>query len=124
MVEMVKFLPPKEKTVAESNGSVAAMDQTKAAQAELDRLQERVLELETELGHRSWNPGDFYRLPTVSSAPAVVGQVVTLAENGRPFQVIEAAEPDLMASVPTVRELRAGLAPNVIGCDEPTWWPL
>lgn len=91
---------------------------------ELLRLQERVIELETELGHRSWKSGDFYRLPTISGAPAVLGQVVTLAESGRPFQVIEAAEPGLMASIPMVRELRDGLAPNVVPCDEPTWWPL
>lgn len=93
-------------------------------QEELLRLQERVIELETELGHRSWKSGDFYRLPTVSGAPSVLGQVVTLAESGRPFQVIEAAEPGLMASIPMVRELRDGLAPNVVPCDEPEWWPL
>jgi|GEM_PF-2059211 len=94
------------------------------AKAELDRLQQRVRELETELGHRSWNSGDFYCLPTVSSAPMVVGQVITLAASGRPFQVIEAAEPALMESVPTVRQLREGLASNVVGCDKPEWWPL
>ena len=95
-----------------------------AAQAELLRLQERVMELETELGQRSWKSGDFYQLPTLSGAPAVLGQVVTLAESGRPFQVIEAAEPDLMPSIPTVRQLREGLAPNVVQCDKPEWWPL
>ena len=71
-----------------------------ATQAELLRLQERVVELETELGQRSWKPGDFYRLPTIAAAPAVVGQVVTLAPSGMPFQVIEAAEPGLMESIP------------------------
>ncbi len=95
-----------------------------STQEELLRLQQRVVELETELGHRSWSPGDFYQLPTVAPAPRVIGQVVTIAENGRPFQVIEAAEPDLMTSIPTVRELRDGLAPNVATCDEPDWWPL
>lgn len=95
-----------------------------AAQSELLRLQERVLELETELGHRSWAVGDFYRVPTVPGAPGVLGQVVTLAQSGRPLQVIEAAEPGLMASVPMVRQLREGLAPNVVSCDEPEWWPL
>ena len=97
---------------------------TDAAQAELLRLQERVIELETELGQRSWNSGDFYRMPTVSGAPAVVGQVITLAQNGKPFQVIEAAEPGLMASIPIVRQLHDGLAPNVVPSDEPSWWPL
>lgn len=95
-----------------------------AAQSELLRLQERVLELETELGQRSWKSGDFYQLPTISGAPTVLGQVVTLGENGKPFQVIEAAEPALMSSIPTVRQLRDGLAPNVIECDKPEWWPL
>ena len=32
------------------------------------RLQERVLELEAELGQRSWKVGDFYRVPTASGA--------------------------------------------------------
>ncbi len=95
-----------------------------AAQAELLRLQARVLELETEIGHRSWKVGDFYCVPTVSGTPSVFGQVVTIADSGRPHQVIEAAEPDLMTSVPTVRQLREGLAPNVQSCDEPAWWPL
>jgi len=95
-----------------------------ATQAELLRLQERVLELETELGQRSWKSGDFYRLPTISGAPTVLGQVVTLAENGKPFQVIEAAEPDLMTSIPTIRTLRDGLAPNVVESGKPEWWPL
>ncbi len=99
-------------------------DDNAEVQAELDRLQSRVLELESELGHRSWSSADFYSLPTAPSAPMVVGQVVTLAESGRPLHVIEAAEPDLMASVPTVRELRDGLPVNAIACDEPTWWPL
>lgn len=95
-----------------------------ATQDELLRLQERVLELETELGHRSWKVGDFYRVPTATGAPVVFGQVVTVAHNGRPFQVIEAAEPGLMGSVPSVRELGDGLAPNVVACDKPDWWPL
>lgn len=95
-----------------------------ATEAELRRLQERVQELEAELGHRSWRVGDFYRMPTVAGAPEVLGQVVTVAQSGRPFQVIEAAEPGLMASVPMVRELRDGLASNVVGCDKPQWWPL
>lgn len=103
---------------AESEGTA------ETTQAELLRLQERVLELETELGQRSWKSGDFYRLPTISGAPAVLGQVVTLADSGRPFQVIEAAEPDLMSSIPTIRQLRAGLEPNVVACDKPEWWPL
>jgi len=94
------------------------------AQAELVRLQERVLELETELGHRSWKVGDFYCVPTVSGTPSVFGQVVTIAANGRPLQVIEAAEPSLMASIPMVRALGDGLAPNVASCDKPEWWPL
>ena len=98
--------------------------EVEATQAELLRLQERVLELETELGHRSWKVGDFYRVPTASGAPSVLGQVVTVAQNGRPFQVIEAAEPGLMPSIPSVRQLREGLAPNVVSCDEPEWWPL
>lgn len=93
-------------------------------QEELLRLQERVLELETELGQRSWKSGDFYQLPTISTAPGVVGQVVTLATNGRPFQVIEAAEPGLMASMPTIRELRDGLSPHTSSCSRPDWWPL
>lgn len=93
-------------------------------QAELLRLQERVLELEVELGHRSWKVGDFYRVPTVSGAPEVIGQVVAFSPNGRPFQVIEAAEPGLMASIPSVRALHDGLAPNVVRCDKPNWWPL
>lgn len=105
----------------ESKGAPAEVE---ATHAELLRLQERVLELETELGQRSWNSGDFYRLPTVASAPAVHGQVVTLAQNGRPFQVIEAAEPGLMASIPIVRQLSDGLAANVVECSEPDWWPL
>lgn len=94
------------------------------ADAELDRLQKRVAELETELGYTSWTPGDFYRLPTVEEAPAVIGQVLTLAGSGRPFQVVEAAAPDLMDSVPQVRELREGLPANVAACDKPDWWPL
>jgi len=100
------------------------VDGIDATKAELLRLQERVLELETELGHRSWTVGDFYRVPTVAGAPSVVGQVVTLAPNGRPLQVIEAAEPGLMASIPTVRALREGLDLNVVSCAEPEWWPL
>ena len=107
-----------------ADNSPSADTEVEATQAELLRLQERVLELETELGQRSWNSGDFYRLPTVASAPAVYGQVVTLAQTGRPFQVIEAAEPGLMASVPIVRELSDGLAPNVVECVKPQWWPL
>ena len=95
-----------------------------ATQEELMRLQERVLELEAELGQRSWKVGDFYRVPTASGAPSVLGQVVTLAPTGRPFQVIEAAEPGLMDSIPTVRQLGDGLVPNVVGCDKPSWWPL
>ncbi len=95
-----------------------------AAQAELLRLQARVLELETELGSRSWKVGDFYRVPTVSGAPVVLGQVITISHTGRPFQVVEAAEPGLMASIPSVRELHDGLSPNVVGCDKPDWWPL
>ena len=95
-----------------------------AAQSELLRLQERVLELETELGQRSWKVGDFYRVPTLSGAPAVLGQVVTVASNGRPFQVIEAAEPGLMPSIPVVRELRDGLAPHIMSSEKPEWWPL
>lgn len=95
-----------------------------ATEAELRRLQERVQELETELGHRSWKVADFYRVPTAKGAPMVLGQVVSVAPNGRPFQVIEAAEPGLMESVPMVRELRNGLAPNVVSCDKPQWWPL
>lgn len=95
-----------------------------STQEELARLQERVLELEAELGQRSWKVGDFYRAPTAAGAPAVVGQVVTLAHTGRPFQVIEAAEPGLMHPVPAVRQLGDGLAPNVVACDKPTWWPL
>ncbi len=95
-----------------------------AAQSELLRLQARVQELETELGHRSWNVGDFYCVPTLSGTPSVFGQVVTLAGSGRPHQVIEAAEPSLMASVPTVRQLSDGLAQTVQSCDEPHWWPL
>lgn len=103
-----------------STGVVAESD----AQAELLRLQQRVAELETELEQRSWHPGEFYRLPTLASAPAVVGQVVTLAESGKPHHVIEAAEPDLMTSIPVVRVLSDGLAGNVVSCDEPDWWPL
>lgn len=95
-----------------------------AAQAELLRLQERVTELEAELGQRSWKPGDFYRMPTTIGVPEVFGQVVTLAPSGVPFQTIEAAEPALMESIPVVRQLHAGLPPNVEACDEPTWWPL
>ncbi len=95
-----------------------------AAEAELQRLHERVLELETELGHRSWNVGDFYCVPTVSGTPSVCGQVVTIADSGRPFQVIEAAEPSFMASIPVVRQLHEGLASNMVSCDEPDWWPL
>ena len=95
-----------------------------ASEAELLRLQERVLELEAELGHRSWKVGDFYRMATVPGTPAVVGQGVTVAQSGRPFQVIEAAEPDLMQSVPVVRSLTNGLASNVVGCAKPNWWPL
>ena len=95
-----------------------------ASEAELLRLQQRVLELEAELGHRSWKVGDFYRIPTVPGTPAVMGQVVTVAQNGRPFQVIEAAEPDLMPSVPTVRALHDGLSANVVSCAKPAWWPL
>lgn len=114
------FLPGED--MADETDVVTAGNET--TQEELLRLQERVIELETELGHRSWKSGDFYRLPTVSDAPAVLGQVVTLAESGRPFQVIEAAEPGLMTSIPIVRELRNGLAANVVSCDEPDWWPL
>ena len=95
-----------------------------ASQAELLRLQARVLELEAELGQRSWRVGDCYRMSTVPGTPAVVGQVVTVAQNGRPFQVIEAAEPDLMPSIPVVRALNEGLPPNVVGCAKPHWWPL
>ena len=95
-----------------------------AAQAELLRLQERVLELEHELGQRSWTVGDFYRVPTAPGAPEVLGQVVTIGVHGRPQQVIEAAEPGLMASIPTVRSLGDGLEANVVSCDEPSWWPL
>lgn len=94
------------------------------AKAELARLQERVFELEAELGQRSWKVGDFYSVPTASGAPAVLGQVVTIAHTGRPFQVIEAAEPGLMDSVPTVRQLSDGLPPNVVSCNKPIWWPL
>ena len=92
--------------------------------AELLRLQQRVSELESELEQRSWHSGEFYRLPTLAQAPAVVGQVVTLAESGKPHHVIEAAEPDLMTSIPVVRVLSNGLAANVASCDEPAWWPL
>lgn len=105
-------------------GTDTIADDVDATQAELLRLQERVLELETELGHRSWKVGDFYQIPTLPGAPAVFGQVVTVAANGRPFQVIEAAEPALMQSIPMVRELREGLAPSIANCNEPTWWPL
>ena len=91
---------------------------------ELERLQLRVAELETELGHRSWSVGDFYSMSTVDSAPMVIGQVLTIGANGRPYQVVEAAEPALMESIPQVRELRSGLPRNVKSCDEPTWWPL
>jgi len=101
-----------------------AMADQLEAQTELERLQQRVHELETELGQRSWKSGDFYRLPTLSATPTVVGQVVTLAPSGRPFQVIEAAEPALMASIPTVRQLSSGIAPNAVECDKPDWWPL
>lgn len=101
--------------------SVNVMD---ASQAELVRLQQRVSELEAELGQRSWRVGDFYRMQTVPGTPAVVGQVVTFAQTGRPFQVIEAAEPDLMPSVPVVRALSNGLSPNVVSCAKPAWWPL
>lgn len=94
------------------------------ASAELDRLQKRVVELETELGYTSWNVGDFYCMPTVDSAPAVVGQVLTIAGSGRPFQVVEAAEPALMESVPQVRELKSGLPANAANCAKPSWWPL
>ncbi len=95
-----------------------------SSEEELLRLQQRVLELEAELGQRSWQVGDFYRIPTVKGTPDVLGQVVTIANTGRPFQVIEAAKPDLMDSVPTIRQLSDGLAPNVVGCDKPEWWPL
>ena len=95
-----------------------------ASQAELLRLQQRVMELEAELGQRSWRVADFYRKPTVDGTPDVLGQVATVAQNGRPFQVIEAAEPDLMPSVPVVRALNDGLSPNVVPCAKPHWWPL
>ncbi len=83
-----------------------------------------MLELETELGSRSWRVGDFYRVPTVAGAPKVFGQVVTISHTGRPFQVVEAAEPGLMDSVPSIRALDDGLPLNVVSCDEPEWWPL
>ena len=95
-----------------------------ASQLELERLQQRVMELEAELGHRSWRVGDFYRVPTATGTPDVKGQVVSVAHNGRLFQVIEAAEPDLMPSVPVVRTLNEGLPSNVVACAEPKWWPL
>ena len=95
-----------------------------ASQVELERLQQRVRELEAELGQRSWRVGDFYRLPTVQGTPAVRGQVVTVAQNNKPFQVIEAAEPDLMPSVPVVRSLTNGLSPNAVASAKPSWWPL
>lgn len=107
-----------------TNATQNTVTSDESEQAELLRLQQRVKELETELGQRSWKSGDFYQLPTLSSAPSVVGQVITLAANGRPFQVIEAAEPGLMPSMPTVRELRDGLSPHIPGCDKPEWWPL
>lgn len=94
------------------------------ADAELDRLQKRIIELETELGYTSWSPGDFYEMPTIDAAPAVIGQVLTLAESGRPLQVVESAAPGLMESVPQVRELREGLPANVVACNKPDWWPL
>ena len=107
-----------------ANETMDAVVTESDTRAELLRLQQRVVELETELEQRSWNIGEFYRMPTLSQAPAVVGQVVTLGESGKPYQVIEAAEPALMASIPMVRQLRDGLSPNVVSCTEPDWWPL